>query len=374
MRPHGMPPDSPRERATAGPSVDEERFDVVVVGAGQAGLAMGYHLQRLGLRFVVLERNAEVGASWRQRWDSLRLFTPARYDALPGLPFPLAPESYPGKDDVADYLRRYAEVFDIPVRTNTAVTRLEPEGAGFRLQTDGPAVHAHQVVVATGPFQRPAVPPFAAGLDDAVTQLHSAEYRGPEALPDGEVLVVGGGNSGVQIAVELAVTRRVHLSRSRPLPTVPARVLGRSLFWWLETLGLTRVPADSALGRRMRRHDDVVIGTRTRDLVRAGAVVPRPRAVSARGDRVAFADGSHLPVRTVMWATGYRPDFSWVRAPVLDPRGEPVHRRGVTAVPGLYFLGLRWQHTTGSALLGWVDRDAAFLVQEIARRSAGRTD
>jgi putative flavoprotein involved in K+ transport len=344
----------------------DQQLDVVVVGGSQAGLAMAWHLAHRGRRFVVLEAAPELGHSWRTRWDSLKLFTPAQYDALPGMAFPAPPDTYPTKDPVADYLQAHADAFDLPVRLNAKVTELRRlEDGSFEVRTADQAYRARQVVVATGPFQVPFVPPPAAKLDAAVTQLHSADYRNPQALPEGPVLVVGGGNSGFQIAEELAATRSVDLSVATRYPMLPQRLAGRDLFWWLTRLGLLQVTVNSRPGRRMSRRD-FVIGTSRRRLERAG-VRFRPRLVDAEGRTVRFADHSLLEdVGVVVWATGYRSDYAWIDIPGVVREGHVVHRRGVTDVPGLYFLGLSWQYTRGSALLGFVNDDAAYLADRIA--------
>jgi putative flavoprotein involved in K+ transport len=341
------------------------RLDVVVVGGSQAGLAMAWHLARQGLGFVVLEAGPEVGHVWRSRWDSLKLFTPAQYDALPGMAFPGPADTYPTKDPVADYLQAYAAAFDLPVRLNARVTSLVQTDGGFEVQAAGQTYRAGQVVVATGPFQVPFVPPQARGLDPAVAQVHSAAYRNPQALPEGPVLVVGGGNSGFQIAEELAATRQVDLSIATRYPMLPQRLAGRDLFWWLTRLGVMRVTAGSRLGRRVQARGEFIIGTNRRRLERAG-VRFRPRLVDAEGRIVRFADHRLLEdVGVVVWATGYRPDYGWLHIPGVVREGHVVHRRGVTEVPGLYFLGLSWQHTRGSALLGFVNDDATFLADRI---------
>jgi putative flavoprotein involved in K+ transport len=343
----------------------EGALDVVVVGGGQAGLAVAWHLTRQGVNFLVLEAAAELGHSWRTRWDSLTLFTPAQYDALPGMPFPAAADTYPTKEPVADYLQAYAAAFQLPVRVNARVTSLSRSEGGFEVRTAHETFSARQVVVATGPFQVPFIPPAAEGLDSSVTQIHAADYRNPQVLPDGPVLVVGGGNSGFQIAEELAASRQVDLSIGASYPMLRQRLLGRDLFWWLTRLGLMRVPAQSRLGRRVQARGEFIIGTSRRALERAG-VRFRPRLVGAEGRTVRFEDGSTLEANAVVWATGYRPDYSWIAIPDVVHDGRVAHRHGVTDIPGLYFVGLSWQHTRGSALLGFVNDDARYLADRIA--------
>ncbi|MGH3057849.1 MAG: flavin-containing monooxygenase [Gaiellaceae bacterium] len=356
---------SPAERSPS-------RFDVIVIGAGQAGLAMGYFLARQGRRFVILDGADSIGAAWRDRWDSLVLFTPRRYDALPGLAFPGDPDGYPTRDEVIAYLERYAATFELPVELGNAVTSLTAADGRFVAEVGDRRLEADQVVVATGPFQVPYVPALADRLAPDVFQTHSTGYRRPGDLPEGRVLVVGGGNTGFQIAKELSATRSVHLavgSRQKPLPQ---RFLGRDLFWWLTKLGLLRKTVDSRLGRRMRGRD-FLIGSSPRELRRRIGVDLKPRLVGVSGRTAAFADGSELEVDAVVWATGYRPDHSWIEPAAADAEGHVVHRRGVTEVPGLYVLGLTWQHTRGSALLGWVKDDAEFLTERIEAFAEARS-
>jgi putative flavoprotein involved in K+ transport len=342
-----------------------DALDVVVVGAGQAGLAMGYHLAQRGKRFLIVDAGAEVGDAWRSRWDSLRLFTPAQYDNLPGLPFPAPRDTYPGKDDVAAYLRIYADRFKLPVRVNMGVTSLTRSGGGYVLKADGEALEASQVVVATGPFHVPSVPPIAKDLDPEVAQIHSVSYRGPQSLPAGKVLVVGAANSGCQIALELAATHRVEVSAGQRIPTIPQRPLGRDIWWWASGIRLDRVTVGSRLGRRLAGRDQV-IGGGLRQLAQHGVRI-RPRATAATARSVTFADGSVSEYDAVVWATGFTTDYSWIDIPgVKDERGRIRHQRGVTPSSGLYMLGLSWQNTRGSALLGWVGGDAAFIAERIA--------
>ena len=260
----------------------------------------------------------------------------------------------------------------IPVRLNARVTGLSRRAEGVEIRTGDGVFRAREVVVATGPFQVPFVPPAAQRLDDSVTQLHSAGYRNPQALPPGPVLVVGGGNSGFQIAEELAAAGRpVDLSIAAKAPVLPQRLAGKDLFWWLTRLGLMRVTAGSRLGRRMSARE-FIIGSSRRRLKEAG-VRFRPAVAGADGRTVRFADGTTLDAGVVIWATGYRPDYSWIRIPGVTRDGQVTHRRGVTDVPGLYFLGLSWQHTRGSALLGFVHEDAAYLAGLITSHARAAT-
>jgi putative flavoprotein involved in K+ transport len=338
--------------------------EVAVIGAGQAGLAMGSFLEQEGRTFVILERAGEISPAWRERWDSLTLFTPRRYSALPWVPFPGDPDGYPTRDEVIAYLEGYAESFELPVELSSGVKKLDRgEDGRFRLELDERTITADQVVVATGPFQTPYVPKLAERLGREVFQTHAVRYRRPQGLP-WTVLVVGGGNTGFQIAKELSVTHRVVLSIGSRQKPLPQRVLGRDLFWWLTKARILDAPVESRLGRRLSTRD-TLIGSSPRELEERYGVELKPRAVDAEGRTVRFEDGSELEPDAVVWATGYRPDHSWIELPVFDEDGRLRHRRGVTDVPGLYFLGLTWQHTRGSALIGWVKDDAEFIAGRI---------
>jgi putative flavoprotein involved in K+ transport len=341
-----------------------ERLDVVVIGAGQAGLAIGHYLRDAGCSFRILEAAESVGAGWRQRWDSLVLFTSRQFDALPGMSFPGDPDGYPTRDETVAYLESYATSFELPIEFASPVTSLVRSEEGFVLSVPGRSISAEQVVVATGPFQTPLIPAISLELSQGVQQMHSADYRRPDDIADGGVLVVGGGNTGFQIAKELSATRPVVLAvGSRQLP-LPQRVLGRDLFWWLTKLGLLEKSIDSRLGRRAQRRE-TLIGSTSRELRNRYGVNLKPRATGAKGRAVTFADGTELEVDAVIWATGYRPDHSWIDLPIFSPDGRVRHRRGVTDVPGLYFLGLPWQYTRGSALLGFVKDDARYIAGQI---------
>ena len=339
------------------------RREVIVVGGGQAGLAIGHFLARQGRDFTILEAAGEPGAAWRERWDSLKLFTPARHDGLPGLEFPGDPERHPGRDEVVAYLTDYARHFELPIELNSRVGSIRKRDDGYLVELEERAYEADQVVVATGPFQVPLVPAFAERIDAGVVQLHSSAYRAPRSIPDGPVLVVGGGNTGFQIAEELSASREVHLSIGARQMPLPQRILGRDLFWYLDATGLIRKTTESRIGRRMSERDTLV-GSTPRGLRRRGVEL-HGRAVDVAGSTVSFEDGTDVEPRSIIWATGFGVDHSWIDAPVFDEKGHLIHRRGVTDSPGLYFLGLSWQHTRGSALLGWVAEDAEYIAQRI---------
>jgi putative flavoprotein involved in K+ transport len=339
-------------------------YEVVVVGAGQAGLAIGYFLEQRGRRFVILEAANSIGSAWRDRWDSLTLFTPRRYSGLPGLPFPGDPEGYPDRDEVIAYLERYAETFELPIELNSPVRSLTAEHGRLVFEVGGRTITADQVVVATGPFQKPFVPEVANRLAQDVVQMHATGYRNPGGVPEGTLLVVGGGNTGFQIAKELSRTHRVVLAVGSKQTPLPQRLLGRDLFWWLTKSRLFNTTIESRLGRRLSTRE-TLIGSSPRELRRRYGVELKPRVVDADGRTMRFEDGSELEVDAIIWATGYRPDYSWIDLSIFDAAGRLRHRRGVTDLPGLYFLGLTWQHTRGSALIGWVKHDAEFIAEQI---------
>ena len=339
-----------------------KQHEVVVVGAGQSGLALGYFLSKRDRDFTILEGGDEPGPAWRGRWDSLKLFTPARYSGLPGLAFPGDPDHYPTRDEVTSYLADYARHFDLPVELDSRVRRVTKSNGAYAIELEGRALEAEQVVIATGPFQVPFVPSIAAGLGFGVTQLHTSAYRRPGDIPEGRVLVVGGGNSGYQIAEELSTSHQVHLAIGSPQKPLPQRLLGRDLFWYLDRTGIIRKSRETRIGRKLER--DALIGSSPRSIRRHGVEL-HARAVKAEGSTVTFEDGTTLDPRTVIWATGYRLDHSWIDLPIFDTKGRLEHERGVTASPGLYFLGLTWQHTRGSALIGFVEDDAAYIADQI---------
>jgi putative flavoprotein involved in K+ transport len=346
--------------------VKTSSYEVVVVGAGQAGLAIGHFLGRQERRFVILERNGDIAPAWRERWDSLTLFTSRRYCALPGVAFPGDPDGYATRDELIEYLERYAAAFELPIVLNSDVKELDRDDDGrFRVELGERTITADQVVVATGPFQNPNVPKLAERLAGDVFQTHAIGYRRADDVPAGSVLVVGGGNTGFQIAKELSATHSVVLSVGSRQKPLPQRLLGRDVFWWLTKGRILDKNIETRLGRKLSSRD-TLIGSSPRKLEKRYGVEVKPRLVDTDSDMVRFEDGSTLKVDSVIWATGYRPDYSWIKLPVLNEDGRPRHRRGVTEAHGLYFLGLTWQFTRGSALIGWVKHDAEFIAERIA--------
>jgi putative flavoprotein involved in K+ transport len=337
-----------------------EAHDVLVVGAGQAGLGTAWWLTRTGVRDVVVLDAGEVGGSWLRRWDSLQLFTPRRFSGLPGLRFPAGPTPSPSRLGMAAYLRAYAARTGVPVREHTPVTRLTRDGDGFCAQTpDGP-VRARQVVLAVGPFTRPRVPAAAQQLDGGVHQLHSSDYRRPADVPPGRVVVVGVGNSAAQLTVELAATHRVTVIAPREPRFLPERRLGLSVYWWLLLSGLLNAGSDSRVARGVRDRGDAIVGrdlARLRDDGTIGWV--DGRVVGAQGRSLRLDDGREVEVSAVLWCTGSLPETGWLDVPgALDDDGLPLHDRGASPVPGLHWMGLPWQTRVNSSIIDGVDRDA----------------
>lgn len=356
-----------------------EYVNTVVIGAGQAGLSVGYHLRRTGRSFVILEANDRVGDTWRRRWDSLRLFTPARYDGLVGMPFPAPPHSFPTKDEMADYLEAYAARFDLPIRTGAMVKRVAREGRRYVIDAGASRFEADHVVIAMANYQAPRGPSFGRELDPAIVQLHSSAYRNPAQLKDGPVLVVGAGNSGAEIALELARTHPTSLA-GRDTGHVPFRIdalsgrllvplVLRVLFHRILTV---RTPLGRKVRPKMLKQGGPLIRVKPAQLA-AASVERTPRVVGVQGGLPLLEDGRILDVSNVIWCTGFRPGFSWIDLPIFGDDDEPNHESGVVRdEPGLYFVGLHFLHAFSSTMIHGVGRDAERIAGVIDARSRVR--
>ena len=349
-----------------------ERYDVVVIGGGQAGLSAGYHLKQRGLSFVILDAAERVGDVWRQRWDSLRLFTPARFDGLDGMPFPAPATDFPTKDEMADYLEAYATHFDLPVRSGVRVERLSKAGDVFVAEAGGRRYEARQAIVAMSKYQKPVVPDFAGMLDPGIVQCHSLDYRNPGQLHDGDVLLVGAANSASEIARDLAPGRKVYLSGRHP-GHVPFRLEGRVARHVVVPL-LFRVvfhrilTVNTPMGRKARRGVETggapLIRVKPRDLAAIG-VERVPRVAGVSDGLPLLDDGRVLDVANIVWCTGFTPGLDWLDVPVFDEERHVVHSRGVTREPGLYVLGLGFLYAFSSMMIQGVGRDAAFIADRV---------
>jgi putative flavoprotein involved in K+ transport len=357
-----------------------ERIDTVVIGAGQGGLSAGYHLAQRGLPFVILDADARIGDHWRDRWDSLKLYSPAKFDSLPGMRFPAKAYHWPTGREMGDYLEAYAGRFRLPVRSGVRVDRVDPLDDGFVVTTsDGRRIAARQVVVATGPFRAPHVPEVASRLDPRITQLHSHEYRNPGQLPDGPVLVVGLSHSGADIAFELANAGHRTFLSGKSSGQMPIKVVdtGRARLGWpiVQFLFKHVFTIRTPMGRSMRPHirhgGGPLLRVRLPDLDRAGVERHDAKTVGAVDGRPQLADGTVLDVASVVWATGYRPDYGFINAPITGPDGWPDEVRGVSpTVPGLYFVGVPFQYAFSSMLVDGAGRDAKYVVEQVAARVA----
>ncbi len=356
--------------------MSNRHYETVIIGGGQAGLATAWHLTRQNMPCIILDENNRVGAAWRKRWKSLRLFTPGRYDSLPGMPYPGPPGSQPGKDDIADYLEAYASRFGFPIRTGVKVIRVSAEGDHYNIETKKEMISAYNVIVATGPFHNPRIPEFADELDPQIVKLHSSEYQTPSQVQDGPVLVVGAGQSGAEIALDMAKDHKVWLS-GRDVGEEPAfrdNFKGR-LITAIMVFAATKVMnVSNPLGRMMRKH----FFYPPRGIPRAGGTGKRlkkagiewvGRTKGTENGYPKLEDERVLKVKNIIWCTGFITDYSWIDFPIFDDFGFPVHERGVVqGQPGLYFIGMPFQRTLSSSILMGVGKDAGYIARHIASK------
>jgi putative flavoprotein involved in K+ transport len=352
------------------------KYDSIVIGSGQAGLAAGYFLKKAEQKFLILTKDKRIGDNWRQRWDSLRLFTPAFYNELPGMKFPSKdPDYLPDKNEAADFLENYRQKFNLPICYATEATKIEGQAHSFSIKTNKDSYFSKNVIVATGSFQNPYIPSFAKDFPSSIFQIHSSGYKNPGQLKDSNTLVVGAGSSGLQISTEIAEEKnhkgKVWLS-GPDTGTFPRHILGIDIYHFFKPT-VFRIPTKSLPGKIIKavsyRHGDLALRPTYKKMIRAG-VVRVGRTIGVKNGKPLLSNESTLDVNNIIWCTGFRNNFDWIRFDIFDSNGIPFNRRGVVEkMPGLYFLGLHYLYTISSSLLGGVGRDARYLVNYLISHS-----
>ncbi|MFD2698800.1 flavin-containing monooxygenase [Mesonia sediminis] len=344
--------------------------DFIIVGAAQAGLAMAYYLQQNNQSFLMVDKESEIGASWLNRWDSLKLFTPTEFNHLPGLDFPAPKGHYPNKYEVAEYFKTYANHFNFPIELNTLIQKIYKKDEIFHLKHNNGIYQAKNVIIATGPFHIPYTPPCAKKISNEICQMHSNYYQNPKQLKAGNALVVGDGDSGFQILDEISKQSQhtVYFSGETNIKSLPQEILGKTLWWWFTKTGFLSFSKNSFIGKRISSNRQPVIGTNVKEILNRENVIPVGRTTDADGKRIETELKTLEDVKNIVWATGYRPNFEWIEGLELTHEGYPKHHRGVSTMKGLYFIGLPWLHTRGSATLGGIKKDAAYLVKKIQKK------
>ncbi|GAK76246.1 potassium uptake [Nonlabens ulvanivorans] len=342
-------------------------LDYVVIGGAQAGLSMAYHLQKQNKKFIVIDGEKEVGASWLNRWDSLKLFTPTEYNHLPGLKFRAPKNHYPTKFEVANYFKSFVEKFDIPIQLNTLVTSVRKNKKTFIIEYKDGFIESKNVIVATGPFHIPYTPPCHTKASQEILQIHSNYYKNADQLQEGDALIVGGGDSGYQILNEISKdsTRTVYFSGDTTVKSLPQQFLGKTLWWWFTITGFLNYNKYSWIGKKINSSTQPVIGTDVKGILSRENVIPVGRTKDASDQKIIFENQKVSTIKNIIWATGYRPNFSWIEGLELDANNYPKNYRGISNIKGLYFMGLPWMYTRGSATLGGVSKDADFLANYI---------
>lgn len=330
-------------------------------------MATGYYLKKMLTDFIILDESKQIGDSWRNRWDTLHLFTPSQHDALPGMRFPLQRNRFPGKDQVAGYLSEYANKFDLPVQLSVKVKKIQLEDGHYLLETSVGIFHAEKVIIASGTHPVPKIPEFASEISHGILQLHSSQYKNPESLPEGDVLVVGAGTSGVEIALEVSKKRKTYISGNPTfhIPDIVFKYAG-GLYWrFVKNILTIKTPVGRKVKKKVLNGGSPLIGISVEDLERSG-VIRLPRMKGVTGGLPVMEDGSVADVRTVIWCTGFRPDYSWIDIDIRDETGWPVTDLGISVKQnGLYFVGMPFQYGLSSGLIGGVGRDAAHVVKKL---------
>ncbi|WP_338732569.1 flavin-containing monooxygenase [Mangrovimonas cancribranchiae] len=341
--------------------------DFIIIGAAQAGLSMAYHLKKNQKDFLIIDKEEEIGASWLNRWNSLKLFTPTEFNHLAGMPFPAPKGHYPDKYEVADYFKAYVKKFDFPVQLNTLAESIEKTNNHFVIKTNQGNLTCKEVIVATGPFHIPYTPMFHNKLSKDIFQIHSNYYKNPEQLQKGATLVVGGGDSGFQILDEISknTSETTYFSGDTNIRTLPQEILGKTLWWWFTVTGFLSFSKNSWIGKKISKSKQPIIGTDVKSIINRDNVVPVGYTLDADDNTIKTSKKTLKDVKNIVWATGYKPNFNWIKNIELTNDGYPKHHRGISTTKGLYFIGLPWLHTRGSATLGGIKKDANYLAEKI---------
>jgi len=341
-------------------------YDTIVIGAGQAGLATGYYLKKFKRNFLIIDKGKEVGESWMNRYDSLVLFTPRMYNALPGLKLEGEMQGFPTKNEIVHYLKRYVNKFELPIQFQTELVKLQHQQSIFTIETNQGIFQSKQVIIATGAFQSPRIPSFSSNISKEVFQIHSTQYKNPSQLKEGNVLVVGGGNSGAQIAVELSREKETHFAISKKINYLPLVIQKKSIFWWFDKFGILKVSAKSFFGKVIQKKGDPIFGYELKEALSNKELTLKPRVINGIHNEITFSDYTTIKVQNIIWATGFHSIYPWLKiVDLFNADGRILHHRGVTNVKGLYFIGLPWQHRRGSALLQGIGFDAEFIIKHL---------
>jgi putative flavoprotein involved in K+ transport len=348
-------------------ALDNKHWDVVVIGGGQCGLAAGYYLKKFNLDFIIIDENNKPGDSWRKRWDSLSLFTPSQHDDLPGMKFNMPKNSFPTKNQMADFLEEYASKFSLPILSNVRVNNLKENNGVFEIDSTAGNLTAHKVIVATGTHPKPYIPNISSELSHEIYQIHSSDYKNPESLPAGDVLVVGAGTSGIEIALEVSKTHTTYIS-GKPTFHIPDSLFkygGEAYWWFIYNILTIKTPVGKKAKEKILHSGGPLIRVSADDLKGAG-VITLPRVTGSKNAMPMLADGNVIDVSSIIWSTGYKPDYSWIRINITNGTGWPLNKRGIsTTTPGLYFVGIPFQFGLTSGLVGGVGRDAKYISQRM---------